>query len=743
MKLTGYSDRWSAGPGDTIIFYVSSELPEYTAALVRLIHGDDNPRGPGPKEVPVASALAGRYPGKFQPIYPGSYVRVDRPAAFDAAQGFTVMTWVKPSAPGRGLQGIFSQWDAVANRGFGLFLNGEQGLELWLGAAHKLALGVPLRTTEWTFVAAGFDPAGGRAFLYQHVGRFTLTAADQSARTEAACEAPAFAADAPLTMAAGWLAQEDGRRNPAACYNGKLEGPRLFDRVLSAAELEAAAADALPPDLLRHQVAAWDFAHGMAGCRIPDGTGRGLDGMTVNRPMRALTAHHWRPESESFHDAPDQYKAIHFHDDDLADAAWAESFRLQIPDDLKSGVYAVKLTGADGARDYLPFFVRPPRGTATAPIAVLMPTVSYMAYANECLLDLQELGGSTPMRNRTLHPAEYAYINRYHLRSTYDYHRDGTGVCYSSMLRPILASFRPYHRCRSFDAPHQFAADLYIIDWLEQKGFAYDVITDHDLHREGGDLLKPYRAIISGSHAEYWTAAMLDGLEGYQAQGGRFICLSGNGLYWVTGLDPDNQTVCEVRRANGSRTWATGPGENHLSFTGEHAGLWRLRGRPPQKYTGVGTAGVGFDRGAPYRRRPESYDPRTAFIFEGVDGDMIGDFPVLALNYGAAGFEIDRADVTLGTPVHALVVASSTGYSDNYQPAMEEAFALVPYQNGLFNPNIRTDMVFYELPHDGAVFSVGAVTFCSALSYNNYNNSASRVLENVVRAFSRTGPIRS
>ena len=50
MGIAGYADRLSVQPGETIEFMVSSQLPRYEAAIVRLIHGDPNPRGPGIKE---------------------------------------------------------------------------------------------------------------------------------------------------------------------------------------------------------------------------------------------------------------------------------------------------------------------------------------------------------------------------------------------------------------------------------------------------------------------------------------------------------------------------------------------------------------------------------------------------------------------------------------------------------------------------------------------------------------------
>ena len=58
LRLLGYSDRLTAAPGDTIRFMVSCDAPEYESRLVRLIHGDTNPEGPGFKQVEIDSARA-------------------------------------------------------------------------------------------------------------------------------------------------------------------------------------------------------------------------------------------------------------------------------------------------------------------------------------------------------------------------------------------------------------------------------------------------------------------------------------------------------------------------------------------------------------------------------------------------------------------------------------------------------------------------------------------------------------
>ena len=48
LRITGYSDRYQAFPGEEIKFYVNAEKNEnYDVQIIRLIHGDTNPEGPG------------------------------------------------------------------------------------------------------------------------------------------------------------------------------------------------------------------------------------------------------------------------------------------------------------------------------------------------------------------------------------------------------------------------------------------------------------------------------------------------------------------------------------------------------------------------------------------------------------------------------------------------------------------------------------------------------------------------
>ena len=326
------------------------------------------------------------------------------------------------------------------------------------------------------------------------------------------------------------------------------------------------------------------------------------------------------------------------------------------------------------------------------------------------------------------------------LLSTYDLHEDGSGVCYSSRLRPTV-NMRPGFRHADLACPHQLSADLHLIDWLEEKEFGYDVLSDEILHLEGVNLLRPYRVILTGTHPEYWSLEMLDALQLYLEAGGRLMYMGGNGFYWVTSFAKGRPHVVEVRRADGVRSWEHQPGELYHSTSGQRGGLWRKRGRAPQKLVGIGFTAQGMDIGSPYRRNKDSRDPRAAFIFEGIDEELIGDCDSLIMGHGAAAFELDRADRVLGTPRHTLCLASSFGHSDAYQHTVEEVMGSDSSQGGTVEPRVRADLVYLEYPNQGAVFSTGSIAWCGVLSSKGYENSVSRITENVLRAFQADGPL--
>ena len=164
-----------------------------------------------------------------------------------------------------------------------------------------------------------------------------------------------------------------------------------------------------------------------------------------------------------------------------------------------------------------------------------------------------------------------------------------------------------------------------------------------------------------------------------------------------------------------------------------------MRGRAPQKLTGVGFISEGFEHCQPYRRMPDSWHRRVAWITAGIEGEIIGDFGLA--HGGAAGIELDRYDLALGTPPHALIIASSGGHTDNYILVTEELLYAYQGLTGTQDYRIRADMVYFTAPNDGAVFSTGSIAFGQALPVNGFDNNVSKLLSNVVTTFMQEGPL--
>ena len=171
-----------------------------------------------------------------------------------------------------------------------------------------------------------------------------------------------------------------------------------------------------------------------------------------------------------------------------------------------------------------------------------------------------------------------------------------------------------------------------------------------------------------------------------------------------------------------------------MSFTGELSGLWRRNDRTPNQLVGVGFAAQGFSKGTYYVRKPDSFDPRANWIFDGIAADeRIGDFGFAG--NGASGQEIDRYDRFLGSPPHALILASSEAHNYNMLLANEEFTSTHLMVTADENHDVRSDMVFFETTSGGAVFSTGSISWIASIAWNDCKNNCSRIMQNVLNRF--------
>ena len=272
-----------------------------------------------------------------------------------------------------------------------------------------------------------------------------------------------------------------------------------------------------------------------------------------------------------------------------------------------------------------------------------------------------------------------------------------------------------------------------MIGFLEQEGIPYDILTDHDLHTHGVDILRGFNTTITGCHPEYPTLESYRAYTDYARGGGNLMYLGGNGFYWVSSLQAAQPHRLEVRRGDvGVRPYTLPGGEHVNSLDGQRSGLWRSRGLSCNTLFGVGFCGQGTDLGVPYRRSEASRDPKLSWMFSGVTDDLLGEY---GFGGGASGDEIDRFDAENGSPESAAILATSTGHSDDFGIAIEDLSYPAISTLGTQTKLIRSDVVYYVGAGGGAVFSVGSINWYCSLAWDAYNNDTARLTGNVIRGF--------
>jgi N,N-dimethylformamidase len=223
-NIHGYSDQISVKAGDRIKFMVSVEgATGYRAEIVRLINGDANPAGPGPKEEVIASVVNKQYPGRFQPIHAGSYVLIDDGRELlNVDSAITVHAFIMPTTPSKGVQPIVSRYNPLRQMGWAMVIEETGRLALWIGdgAGRTVQVAAPtnLAAGVWYSAGASYDRASGRAIVHlspvvnavnSTVGRVASLPPAITHETEA--ERIGFQSGV-LTTIAGWATSETAER---------------------------------------------------------------------------------------------------------------------------------------------------------------------------------------------------------------------------------------------------------------------------------------------------------------------------------------------------------------------------------------------------------------------------------------------------------------------------------------------------------------------------------------------------
>jgi N,N-dimethylformamidase len=755
QPVLGYCDRLTYRQGELVEVRASGH-GLLDVSLVRLNHPPDDPDWPVPLTSPVDTVPAVRVTAEPQPTYPGSYLHVGDVAPLASATSLTVSLYVLPTRLRSGHpQALISTIDPDASSGFALVIDADGGLIACWGRdgieAGQISSPVPLVQDYWHVVSAAFDEAGGTiAVAHRPVaavpggrGRWTGSAHDPALR---------LASEPTLLIGAGRLpgcppaTRLPGRPGVGTGFNGKLEQPVVIAAAVPAERLASVNPDAVAA--AGEPIGVWDFARDQGTAAVADVSGNDRHGAVVNRPARAVTGVRWGHDVYDWTRAPEEYAAIHFHDDDMEDCRWPATTALRLPDDLPTGVYGIQLapveeSAAEGrAGDIVPVIVTPSAAAASkGDVLIVLSSFTYIAYANGTGAGAEEIdyvesglaAALPPVQPDSDRLAEFPEI----CGSLYDVHSDGSGRIYSTPRRPVLTC-RPDWKSSWRDAYRHLGADLYLMSWLDKIGVSYDVVTDHSVHEQGVDLLDGYAACLTGSHPEYISRRELDAFTSYLARGGSLFYLGGNGFYWVIAECESVPELVEVRRGfTGTRTWTSAPGECYHSLTGELGGLWKHRGLSPNALTGVGMAAQGADGGgSAYQRTPASHDGPAAFLFEGVTSEVIG---ATGFDMGAAASdEVDRFDLANGSPPWSIVVASAQELSQYYKLVVEELQISRENIGGDHEPGVRADLVLLEHEAGGFVFSTGSIGWIQSMAVGYFESDTARVTQNALsRALAR------
>lgn len=688
--LLGYADKLSARPGDKIAFKVSSTLQNPVAAkLTRSISADPNPQGPGMIEEDASVYFSTReFNSREQSFHPGSCGIGQHEVALDPRETIILRARVFPTLQSSTEQTIL----CIGDTELLLDTNGALATDI---NNHRISVEIPLPLRRWTEVEVEIT-VNSICLRQKPISR------DAGERVEKQAPGVTLKASSNVPVVAAKLVDGTAQQH----FNGKLEAPAII--------------------VDSKEVAAWDFAKDISTTVGRATIGPDLD--FINFPTRAMTGSSWDGSEMNWTCSPDQYAAIHFHEDDIYDFGWDTDFVYTVPDNMPSGIYVMRLECGDHF-DAIPFFVVTPKGKAAAKLCVLVSTFTYAIYGNHARPDYSD-SWQERINDWGAYPYNPANFPAYGL-STYNYHSDGSGICHASYRRPLF-NLRPGYltfgdtECSGL---RHFQADSHLISWLHAKGIDYDIVTDEELHKEGVSSIEKYAAVTTGSHPEYHTIETLNALRDYRDAGGKLHYLGGNGFYWRIAVHTENQSLFEIRRAeDGIRAWAAEPGEYYNAFDGQYGGLWRRNGRAPQELVGIGFAAQGEFFGDPYAR--VCHDDNYSWVFEGLTEKVFGNYGFSGR--GAAGFELDRVDYQIGTPTNTVLLAQSVTRENGFMLVPEEQLThLTNLSGGPEQETKHADMIYYEAPGGGSVFATGSITFCGCLPWNNYDNDVSRLLENV------------
>ncbi len=708
VGVHGYPGRHSVVAGERIEFHLSTDQP-VQAGIYRLGHQIDDPAG---DELVHDFGDVAVQP---QPIHVGSYAHIGRPLT-KATAGLTLEAWVRPWAL-EGIAGVILQEDKQSDEGFALGVGKGGYVGFFLGngvgpdevEVHRTEPGV-LKRGEWHHLVARWDGATKEVFVNgRRVGAWPFAG-------------PFRPGTHPLRLGAM------GEHGAALRFlDADLAMCVLYDHAVDDATVQRRFHErGLKAAKGRGVLGCWAFSE-ERGDRVADVSGKGRHGRIINRGTWMIGGPSFQAEVPRFgqYDPkrdPQRGHGLRLAADDLFDCRWEPTLSWAVPRTARPGVYVARLQrrGAGGPPPPpydLTFIVRRAKRAQPAPILVLCATNTWRAYNGSPFGvwpdSLHAVVGTDGLPNSLGNPPAFNLYRR---------HAAGQGT-YQVGLKmpwPMAAPYVLYGGPTRYS--HLMRAERFLHVWLEREGYAYDVATDDDLHRDPG-LLKRHRVVVINGHNEYWSLPMLAGLDRYLSGGGRLAVFSGNSAFWRVSFDRD-VTVMECRKvdAPGNQMLPHERGESWHSDDGERGGLLRDCGHPGWRWTGLETLGWN-NQGNPKNFGPYRVTGADHFLFHHPEptGLKAGDLLGVAAD-GTSLANGHEFDIRLSTLAKLQEEPNPPGGAVPPDPAgiTQLANGILPWAHGgsafdYFFRGIKPqtdqggEMIWWQRREGGLVFNAGSI----------------------------------
>ena len=240
---------------------------------------------------------------------------------------------------------------------------------------------------------------------------------------------------------------------------------------------------------------------------------------------------------------------------------------------------------------------------------------------------------------------------------------------------------------------HIASAEWRLLGWLERENFAYDYYAESQLHSGALDL-DAYKVLIISTHPEYWSMRMYRRVKDWVGRGGKLMYIGGNGIN------------CEVEISDDGTSMIVKNGDAREVQRRGLASRFHLSGESEATLLGVVFDDRGVMTSAPYKVVDE-----THWAMEGTglkNGDIFGRESLhKRCPGGASGHETDK--VSKSSPPTVKIFAKGTNID-----------------------NGGAELITYDNEAGGAVFSVGSITWPSAILLDDH---VSKITANVLKRF--------